>query len=661
MEPAAPRTSSRPAHLVLVTAILVLLAYSIHLSSTLVAIMQALILVGVFAYFLVLGRRYPMLWRHGWSYIVIGVNLVTFSGLIDISEHVPFLSSKLTAAGSPFRVFIGQVVGKMAGSLMLAFGFYRWVPAFLESRAVLEEMAHDMELQLRSQADALREAEELLRLQSLNRTILETVPLGVLATDDESRIVSANPALTTLTGTAPDRIVGQRLDDVFRDSTLGARLAEMGARNQPGLQVSEMEGVALAAGTRDLRVLIARPAQGPLVCVIEDVTDRNAATRTEKLFQEQLIKNEKLTSLGSMVSGVAHELNNPLCIILGYTDVLTQPGGSPTVTTKALTAMQNAAIRCQKIVANLLSFARQQAPERKLVNIADLLEEAIQLRAAQCAARGITIRRELERTPETMADGHQLLQVFFNLINNAYQAMSDHSGERTLIVSCRERTGMIVAEVADTGPGIPREIRSKVFDPFFTTKEVGVGTGLGLSICFGIMHAHGGDIRVDSREGAGSRFICELPVCYSQSTGLQTLARTADHDRLAGKRILVVDDEKELVELCRAYLSSHGMQIEHCNTGDQALKRLLEETFDLVLLDLRLPGVGGREVYERLRQRFPERARSVAFMTGDTADEAVLEFLKASERRYVFKPFRTSMLDELLSGHFAEAPGTVQR
>ncbi|MBI4862692.1 MAG: PAS domain S-box protein [Candidatus Riflebacteria bacterium] len=426
-----------PAQLVLVTAIIVLLSFSTHLSSSLVDVLQAGILVLLFGYVVILGRRFPVLWQRGWAYIIIGFNLITFGGIVDVSQYVPFLQSPLTATSGRFRGLLVQVLGKMAGPLLVAYGFYRWVPSFLESRVVLERIADQLQMELKTQAEALQQARKLLELESLNRTVVQTVPLGLMATDPSGSIVHANHALEELTGIPISTMVGAKVEDVFKGMPLGEIVSRAKDQGQETSAAFEVLQVLLPKGQRDLRVTSTRSGERLLVCVIEDITARVASAQARKQYQDQLLKNEKLSSLGSLISGVAHELNNPLSVITGYAELLTRRPPTPTLVEKALIEIQRSAVRCQKIVASLLTFSRQHAPERKLVLIQEILDEAVQLRAYQCRVHDIEVVRNYEFTPPTMADGHQLLQVFFNLINNAYQALQGHGGSRQLTVTCR--------------------------------------------------------------------------------------------------------------------------------------------------------------------------------------------------------------------------------
>ncbi|MBI4861202.1 MAG: response regulator [Candidatus Riflebacteria bacterium] len=679
-------TDAGPAQLVLITSIIVLLTFSTHLSSSLLAIAQAGVLVLLFGYVLILGRRYQTLWSHGWTYIVIGFNLVTFGGIIDISPHVPFLQSALTAVQSPFKALLAQVLGKMVGPLLVAYGFYRWVPSFLESRVVIERMAEQLQLKLRTQAEVLAQTQEtlrlqqanlessqviermaeqlqmklktqaevlaqtqeMLRLQQLNQAVIETVPLGILATGVEGTITHANAALSAITGLATTDILGRPIPEAFERSTLRETLDEASREQHGGPRSTEAHDVCLAGVPRDLKITAARSADGVFVCVIEDITARVAAAKAEKHYQVQLLQNEKLSSIGGLVSGVAHELNNPLTIVVGYADLLTRRPPPQVLLDKALADIKRAAMRCEKIVAGLLIFAQQRAPERTSIDVAEVLEEAVLLRSYQCKVHDIEVVRDYRTVPRTMGDGHQLLQVLFNLINNAYQVLQDHTGLRRLTVSCCQAGGTIRIGVADSGPGVPAEISGKIFDPFFTTKPLGMGTGLGLSVSLGILKAHGGDLRLEYTQGGGALFVCDVPITDQVVlAAVRPVSLLSDY-ALAGRSILIVDDEEGVLGLCRSYLCVYKMAVDYCANGAEALEMIRKRLYDLVLLDVRMPELGGREMYDLLRVENPQQASRVAFMTGDSSDESTWRFLQESGRPYLLKPFRMGCLDKIL-------------
>ena len=275
----------------------------------------------------------------------------------------------------------------------------------------------------------------------------------------------------------------------------------------------------------------------------------------EKLLQQQLIQSEKLSAIGELISGIAHELNNPLTGVMGYSQLLQLRKDLDERARDSLLKINNLALRCQKIVQNLLSFARKQKPERTLSNINDILERTVELRNYELAVNNIEIVRELDRNlPKTIADAHQLQQVFLNIITNAEQAMLQAHGRGRLVIRSRAdlQNNHIVVEIIDDGPGIPEAHLSKIFDPFFTTKEVGKGTGLGLSLSYGIIKEHGGNIYALSRPGKARPSLSSCRSLQAPDDSAifpQLMPQALQFDNLVrDKRILIVDDEKYILD-----------------------------------------------------------------------------------------------------------------
>ncbi|MFH2103458.1 MAG: ATP-binding protein [Chloroflexota bacterium] len=382
----------------------------------------------------------------------------------------------------------------------------------------------------------------------------------------------------------------------------------------------------------------------------------DSQTRLQVLQETQsvLIQNEKLAAIGRLISGVAHELNNPLTSIVLYSQMLQRQPLKESVKAD-LDKIVAESGRASKIVRGLLDFARQRPPERTAVNVNEVLSSVIDLVAYELRVRNISTELDLApELPYTMADPHQLQQVFFNLVTNAWQAISTVSnrgkltfktevGRSIFPLEGQEDQPVIRIAIGDDGPGIPEDIQLKIFDPFYTTKPEGSGTGLGLSICHGVVSEHGGTIRVESEAGKGATFTVELPV-VAVGVDQAMPAEKPTTKPLRPARILVIDDERYVLEILTRALRTRGYYVEAFNSALDGFKRLEEEEFDLILCDMRMPEMSGPNFYRQIQTSKPELARRIVFITGDVVNPATQSFIKQENVVYLSKPFELSEL-----------------
>jgi two-component system NtrC family sensor kinase len=403
------------------------------------------------------------------------------------------------------------------------------------------------------------------------------------------------------------------------------------------------EAIELRVGERVLFVS-AVPTAGVepegIVLVFEDQTDK-------RRLQEQLIQSEKMSAIGQLIAGVAHDLNNPLASVVGFSDFLSEAGEIPPALAEPLRVIRQEAERAATIVRNLLSFARRQAEQRQTESIVPLLESVLDLLRNQLMAYRVQADLIVEPDlPEIELNSNQIKQVFVNLINNAAQAiMTSGTGSR-ITVTARPWLDGIAVTVADDGPGLSEDVAARVFEPFFTTKPEGEGTGLGLSISQGIVKEHGGRIAVETTPGAGATFTVELPGGVRPPRIAPTATPPGEREPL---RILVVDDEPHILHYMRATLESWGHSVEVSSDGADALERAAAGPFDAIICDLRMPRLGGREVYHGLQARHPAVAQRIVFATGDTVRGDTLRFLESLGRPYLHKPFTLAELRTVLA------------
>lgn len=364
---------------------------------------------------------------------------------------------------------------------------------------------------------------------------------------------------------------------------------------------------------------------------------------TLKATQAQLVQSGKLSAVGQFVAGVAHELNNPLTAVIGFADLLTMTVTDPKLRSQ-LDVIGKSAHRCHKIVHNLLSFARQHEPERKLTHVNATIDEVLEFMAYDLRTSSLKIVNDLDPTlPAIMADPHQLQQVFVNIISNARQAILSADMTGTITVRTRLKDRCVRIEISDTGPGISPANLAKIFDPFFTTKPLGQGTGLGLSLVYGMIQEHGGTITATSVLGEGATFAIDLPVLAYPSTPVILSDQPAGGIFRAssprGTTVLVVDDEEWILGLARELLTWDGHDVETALGAEQCLEVLRSRRVDLIVSDWKMPGMNGIQLYERLKEEHPSLAERMLFMTGDVINDTLREFLTANGKTCISKPF----------------------
>ena len=379
-----------------------------------------------------------------------------------------------------------------------------------------------------------------------------------------------------------------------------------------------------------------------LDALVRDVSERKKLEDHTRELYHQLLQAEKLAALGQTISGVAHELNNPLATILTWAERLSQRPLDDQ-TKRGLETILSESERAAKIVRNLLTFARKRQTTRTMVDLNYVVRDTLALRSYEQRVTNITIVDALASgLPQVFVDAHQIQQVLLNLIINAEQAMLGSHGRGTLVVRSwhdAERES-VVLEINDDGPGIPEELQPKIFDPFFTTKEVGKGTGLGLTVAYAIVQEHGGRIRLVSRAGSGASFYVELPVSGLPPRQPAPAAPQANFETLIGSTVLVVEDEPALAAAVGEALTDAGFIVDRAGDGEEALRRVGNRPYDLIVCDLKMPRVDGKTFYERLSAELPDLARHVIFVTGDVAGTEAEKFLQESGCRWLAKPFR---------------------
>lgn len=403
-------------------------------------------------------------------------------------------------------------------------------------------------------------------------------------------------------------------------------------------------GVPLRPGGRSAaRSGNRRPDGIRVEALVRDVSDRKRLDDQTRDLYHQLLQAEKMASLGQTISGIAHELNNPLATILTWAERLAKRQ-SDEATKRGLDVILGESERAARIVRNLLTFARKRHTTRTMVDLNQVVSETLALRSYEQRVTNIAVLPALAAgLPQVFADPHQLQQVLLNLVINAEQAMLSANGRGTLVVRTWHNAAddTVVLEVNDDGPGVPEDVQSKVFDPFFTTKEVGKGTGLGLTVAYAIIQEHGGRIWIRSGDGPGASFFVELPTGDAQVVRPpQPSADELAKDLPSGARVLVVEDEPALAAAVSEGLADAGFAVDRAGDGEEALALVRASTYDLVVCDLKMPRVDGAQFYRAIAATIPALARRVIFVTGDVVGTDAERFLEESGCRWLAKPFR---------------------
>jgi two-component system NtrC family sensor kinase len=487
---------------------------------------------------------------------------------------------------------------------------------------------------LRDVSEERRSVEELARSESRYRHLFEGANDAIMTFDSMGRFTTVNDAGEVLSGYAREELIGRFFGPLLAMEALPRAIIEF--RRALSGNVGHFETVIVRKDgeRRYMTVNYACPQRSrEVLCVIRDATE-------EKRLQQQLIQSEKMAAIGQLVSGVAHEVNNPLASISAFAQLMMADRTLKPDQRHSMEVISGEARRAARIVHNLLTFARQHKSEKTLADINKVIEDTLELRAYELSVRGIRIEREFDATPpETMVDVYQLQQVILNLITNAEQAMASvERPHHRLTVRNRVQGDVVHIEVEDTGPGIPPESLDVIFNPFFTTKPTGQGTGLGLSISLGIVSEHGGRIWAE-RSNPGARFCIELPLIQTGKRAPSAVGAVAAAPA-PSLRVLVVDDEEPIRMALERFLTTAGHQVVTVSSGSEAIWRAEgDEVFDAVLLDMRMPDVSGQQIFQRWSADRPDLAARVVFLTGDIVSADLQAFLVSTGRPYLPKPF----------------------
>ena len=539
----------------------------------------------------------------------------------------------------------------------LLVAFTREPRSFSANEADLfQAAAHEVGLALEN-AQLYREAQrrlaELEALQQFNERILHTMQEGIFIISTNGQVSYATPRLAELTGYTVEEIVGKDWSAFVRPEvreTLQQTLEVF----QSGRSVrQEVDLVRKDGRTRHVSLGAVPLFDGGqfagLLGVATDLTE-------EVQLRRRLQQAERLSAVGELVSGVAHELNNPLTVIRGYAQLL-QGREEARWASRELGAITEHAERAACIVRGLLTFAREHPPAYQEVDLNAVLQSVLDMRGRQLVTSGIRVVLELAPDlPRIWGDPYQLQQVFLNVLLNAEQALAETGrGGEVRLRTTLEADGSVLAIVQDDGPGIRADIADQIFDPFFTTKGDHQGTGLGLSICYGIVNAHGGRIWAESTEGHGATFYVSLPASAPVPPAPTASREQPEREQPPpGRRLLILEDEAEIAQVMARYLERLGYHVVIAHEAQAALDALEQQDFDLILTDLKMPGMNGQEFYAHLCRNRPPLARRVLFVTGDTVSPDTQRCLSRSGRPLLAKPFSLDEMHSLVASTLSE-------
>lgn len=473
--------------------------------------------------------------------------------------------------------------------------------------------------------------------QDFTSALASSIPQAMVALDGRKHIVFTNPVFDRMFGVSE---LGDRLSDYFDPPGLKALFKKASTTNKP---IERHELIVDGDGSIDSEIsynVTLTPHVDPglkskYLLLIDDTTEGAD-------LEDRMIANSRLVSVGEMAAGVAHELNNPLTAVLGFSQLAMRLASDETLK-RDLESIADEAERAGRIVDNLLTFARSSDTDANSqhLNVTSSLQKILDLREYECRVNNVEVVTYFETdTPITLADAHRIEQVFMNLIGNSIHAISESVGHGTITVGVVHDEGRIRVSITDDGPGIPSNVQKRIFEPFFTTKPVGKGTGLGLSICQGIVEDHGGSIHVDSAPGRGTTFVVEIPIIeVSIEDATPSPSEPAQPNSYTKLKVLAVDDEHSVTLLLNRALNAQGHDVDIAHDGAEALRTIFLNDFDAILLDVRMPGLGGPEVHRSIEVLRPDLADRVLFITGDTVSPDTRTFLEQTRVDVLHKPF----------------------
>jgi PAS domain S-box-containing protein len=506
--------------------------------------------------------------------------------------------------------------------------------------------------ELKQAEEALHESEEKYRL------IVENSRDTIFTINNAEEFAYVSPSITAMLGYHPAQLIGKKFISLVHPDDVHIIGEETQQSYLPGYTVSadniyrmrHASGEWRWVASRGTRAIDANGNFLNFIGIIRDVTEHKQAEEEKQALEEKAQVNSRLAAVGELAAGIAHEINNPLTSVIGFSQLALAKQNVPDDIKEDLKIIEEGSRRVADIVRRLLTFARQSKPVKIAANINELIDNTLKLREYVLKTNNIEVKTKFDpELPWLTVDPGQLQQVFLNLLVNAEQAMNKSHRRGTLTISTENIANAIRITFQDDGPGIKKEIMERLFEPFFTTKDPGEGTGLGLSLSRSIILEHSGKISVVSEFGHGATFIVELPLHeppqLERTTQMQFKKDTPAVNKKG--RILVVDDEPGVRELLGKVMMEMGHSIDVISDAGAAMEIVGAGTiYDVILADIRMPGMNGVELCTLIMRKNPEMKNRIIVITGDVMGTDIKEFLNTNKLACLAKPFDIKLLKE---------------
>ncbi|MEP7380247.1 MAG: PAS domain S-box protein [Gemmatimonadota bacterium] len=486
----------------------------------------------------------------------------------------------------------------------------------------------------------------LHRSEARYAQLVDTASDAIFTVDEEGSFTSINRSFEAATGHGRDAISGHHFTELL-DPRDREAIWELFVTALHGQRVQREVRYLDASGHSRWGSLVASPIVegGRVTGVMGMVRDVSA----EKRMLDELLRRERLASVGQWLGGVAHELNNPLSAILAFSELLLEAPAGEGGDRETLVTLHQEAGRAAGIISNLMHLTRDRPSERRELQLADAVDQALAIRRYALGVAGIELHADIRRDlPTTVGDAGRLQQAVLHLVSRAEHALRGWSGVKRLSVRLSRVANALVLEVQDSGPGIASSELDRLFTPGVAARDGADLAGIGLAVAAGIVREHGGRVHVDSTPGDGATFVVEIPIVISPEFPVAVSRSEERVAHIGSLDVLVVDDEPAIRQALSQLLERLGHRVRLAQDGEEARGIIEERTPDRILLDLRMPRMGGDALFDELRERHPAVSRGVIFLTGDVESESAAEYLRSSGCLTLHKPFTLEAVREAI-------------